>query len=512
MRQLYPLVYGFTLLSVIACSDSNTTPDAGEFDDAATRDANVIISDANVITPDGMVDAMAPDAAFVNTPPVAVDDTATTVEDTSLAITAADLATNDTDVDGHSLTVTGVSNPTNGTVTLTTGVIDFVPTADFFGDATFDYDISDGNGGTDTGTVTVSVTADFDTVAPQQINTMAVACSTARPMTGRKVTFDVDRNIYAAMICGTDVHIVVSTDLGETFGTPVIVTVGEAIDDAAVQGGPSGVAYLAVTTDAGELQFARTADTGATWGTLTTIDTEHSGNGASMVSNGDSIYIAIEVNPIVPTIFGGGADELRVLRNAAAGVGAFASTDVTLESAYFDIVRDELTGDFWVASDTPELHLRRSTDGTVTFMPEISPPPAGDAFYSDWAAGNGVLYVSATGGKGAGGPGGGGGGPTVHLAAITLTTPGTLQLITGLAVASTRAVSADAAGNAWVATSTGAGAVSLDRALFGSTAIDNTVQVDAVGTQAGLVALPGNTSAAVIYTKGSDVYISVQTF
>ncbi len=60
---------------------------------------------------------------------------------------------------GETLTVTAVTEPaTGGTVTLTGGVVSFTPAADFNGTTSFTYTISDGNGGTDTATVTVNVT------------------------------------------------------------------------------------------------------------------------------------------------------------------------------------------------------------------------------------------------------------------------------------------------------------------------------------------------------------------
>ena len=108
------------------------------------------------------------------TRPTAVDDDASGTEDTDVVITAADLAADDTDVDpGDSLTVTAVSNPSGGTVSLTAGTITFVPTANLCGDdaASFDYTVEDGNGGSDTGTVTIDLTCVND--APDAVNDTA---------------------------------------------------------------------------------------------------------------------------------------------------------------------------------------------------------------------------------------------------------------------------------------------------------------------------------------------------
>lgn len=98
-----------------------------------------------------------------NDAPVAVDDDRATTEDTALvdpATGAGSPAANDTDVDGDTRTVTSVSNPVGGTVVLAAGQITFTPTADLCGSnaGSYDYVVGDGNGGTDTGSVTIDIT------------------------------------------------------------------------------------------------------------------------------------------------------------------------------------------------------------------------------------------------------------------------------------------------------------------------------------------------------------------
>ncbi|MEJ5992776.1 Ig-like domain-containing protein, partial [Ramlibacter sp. PS3R-8] len=94
--------------------------------------------------------------------PTANNDTATTTEDTPVSIPLATLAGNDIDPDGDTLTVTAVGNPVGGTVVIVGGNAVFTPDPNFTGAATFEYTVSDGNGGTDTATVTVNVTATND--------------------------------------------------------------------------------------------------------------------------------------------------------------------------------------------------------------------------------------------------------------------------------------------------------------------------------------------------------------
>ena len=99
----------------------------------------------------------------VNDPPVALDDSLTIAEDTST--TTVDVIANDSDQDGDTLSVTAIGTgedaPTNGTAALkqgSTSTIAYTPNPDFHGQDSFTYTVSDGIGGTDTATVSVTVT------------------------------------------------------------------------------------------------------------------------------------------------------------------------------------------------------------------------------------------------------------------------------------------------------------------------------------------------------------------
>jgi large repetitive protein len=90
-----------------------------------------------------------------NAPPQANDDAMNTRTNTPVVI---DVLQNDRDPNNDALTVTGVTQPSPaGLVTLLAGVVTFTPAPAFAGPATFTYSISDGAGGTATGTVTVDV-------------------------------------------------------------------------------------------------------------------------------------------------------------------------------------------------------------------------------------------------------------------------------------------------------------------------------------------------------------------
>ena len=112
------------------------------------------VSDGNGGTDTGTVNLTV--LASPNNPPVATDDSASTLRDTPVTV---DVLANDTDVDGDTLSITSVTSPAHGTAAINNGKVSYTPTSGYTGADTFDYTVSDGNGGTDTGTVNVTVTA-----------------------------------------------------------------------------------------------------------------------------------------------------------------------------------------------------------------------------------------------------------------------------------------------------------------------------------------------------------------
>jgi hypothetical protein len=88
---------------------------------------------------------------------VANTDSATTAQNTAVTLAASTLLANDTDANGDSLSLTGVSNAVNGSVTFSNGNVIFTPSTNFTGNASFNYSISDGYGGTSSALVSVAV-------------------------------------------------------------------------------------------------------------------------------------------------------------------------------------------------------------------------------------------------------------------------------------------------------------------------------------------------------------------
>ncbi len=156
----------------------------------------------------------------INDPPDAVDDVASTVEDNEVTI---NVTSNDTDVDVDVLTITGVSQAQHGSVAITNNAtaVSYTPTENFFGTDSFTYNISDGNGGTDTATVNVTVTSvnDAPVASDDSYNTPA---NTTLSVTEPGVLVndsDIDGDVFSAVLVTgvTNGTLALSTDGSFTY-------------------------------------------------------------------------------------------------------------------------------------------------------------------------------------------------------------------------------------------------------------------------------------------------------
>ena len=91
-----------------------------------------------------------------NRSPVAVADSYAVVGGAS---TSLDVLTNDTDLDGDSLTIASVGSPAHGTASVVGQAIVYQPAAGYVGADSFSYGLSDGQGGTSSAVVSITVSA-----------------------------------------------------------------------------------------------------------------------------------------------------------------------------------------------------------------------------------------------------------------------------------------------------------------------------------------------------------------
>jgi large repetitive protein len=138
-----------------------------------------------------------------NPGPTAANDSATTLEDTPVTILVLG---NDTDPDGDPLAVTSATSPNGIVVINPDGTITFTPAPNFNGPTTISYTISDGNGGTATATVNVTVGAvndapTVDTPIPNQSGVDNAPVSF--PVAGNFSDLDGDALTFSVPAAGT---------------------------------------------------------------------------------------------------------------------------------------------------------------------------------------------------------------------------------------------------------------------------------------------------------------------
>lgn len=154
----YPAGHTLVLSNCVNCTIAGlvVTPTLNFFSGAAmTVDVVVNDGDANSNTR-----TLSFSVTAVNDNPVAAADAATTNGNTLKTVGAPGLLANDTDVDSTGLTVTPgtVTSSNMGTAVLAAdGSYTFLPRAGFTGTDTFNYTLNDPQGGTATGTVTITV-------------------------------------------------------------------------------------------------------------------------------------------------------------------------------------------------------------------------------------------------------------------------------------------------------------------------------------------------------------------
>ncbi len=171
--------------AVMAADGSFTYTPAANYD--GPDSFQYTISDSNGGTATALVDIT---VAPVNDAPVANDDRLSGLEDTAIS---GNVLTNDADPDGDALTVTSTGTLTTGkggtVVMAADGSFTYTPAADYDGPDSFLYTVSDGNGGTATARVGITVAPVND--APRPIDDLASGLEDTA-ITGNVLTNDAD--------------------------------------------------------------------------------------------------------------------------------------------------------------------------------------------------------------------------------------------------------------------------------------------------------------------------------
>jgi hypothetical protein len=328
----------------------------------------------------------------------------------------------------------------------------------------------------------------------------SLSCTTSVANAARKVAVDGSGNIFAVMTCGSSGYVTTSTDRGASFTTPVDLGADipggpVAVSQIAVATGPSRVAYVAMALGTGAVYVRTTTDAGATWSAPNFVGAAAStSSGLSLGSFNDDVYIGFSS--------GGG---VAVARNATKAIGAFTITDVSMSIAFFDLLYDVKKGTLAVCADTPSFHIRTSSDRGLTFADEVNPP--GSEYYSDWAIGNGKIFVSGTN------LGGSGNAASLYVIGTDdLTSSVAVGGLPAITTSQARSIAANELGDAFVASQLDGGGVQLDRLPAGAATFDAPRSLSATGNSPVAAPLPGGAGSAVVFTDGTAVWATIQAY
>jgi hypothetical protein len=179
----------------------------------------------------------------LNIDPITVDDIQTVTEDSTN--NKFSVLTNDTDSNGDTLALDSVSSATYGTATLAGNNILYDPDADYEGSETLTYTVSDGNGGTTTGTVTITVRGQND--APVAVADILGSISTDKG----PVKLDVLANDYDIDVDDSISIKSVATSETDTFASTAVTALGNRVSIASDK-----VTYTASSVTSGSDSFS----------------------------------------------------------------------------------------------------------------------------------------------------------------------------------------------------------------------------------------------------------------
>ncbi len=150
-----------------------------------------------------------------NAPPVAVDDALTTDEDVM-----AGIVLQGSDADGDPLSFSILSNPKNGTLSGVPPTVAYSPDPDYYGGDAFTFQVDDGKGGTDTGTITVTVNPVNDAPVAQDqsvgasVDTALAIILVATDVDGDSLTYSIGTAPASGTLSGTPPQVTYTPNTG----------------------------------------------------------------------------------------------------------------------------------------------------------------------------------------------------------------------------------------------------------------------------------------------------------
>jgi hypothetical protein len=202
--------------------------------------------------------------SVINGVPVAVADTSTVSEDSSS--NRISVLTNDTDPEDNTLSLDSLGTASYGTVAAAGNIALYTPEANFAGSDSFTYWVTDGEGGSTKGTVSITVTATND--APTAVVDTLGTISATRPSTLDLLLNDTDPDGDSLTISAVEGDITVSAGSFVTGTEYTIASVGTT-DYTSIGASANTVGTVFTATGDGTGTGTGTWDGDATYGNVT---------------------------------------------------------------------------------------------------------------------------------------------------------------------------------------------------------------------------------------------------
>ncbi len=329
----------------------------------------------------------------------------------------------------------------------------------------------------------------FVTVPPVTVPSPG-GCITNTSFGGRKAAVDGDGNLYVAMVCGGTAWVSASPNGGRSWVSATSTALTN-IGDVALVGLPGrGLLVASVRLDS-SVQVTTSIDLATTFATPVTIA------GASAMSTGPgwSVSVATHGSTWMIAFPTGTAGTAIGIARSTTGLSGFTAspTTVAMYNLAPEIGWD--SGAWWLThelSGGAGAEVRRSDDDGRTFTVAGASTMTAHS-YTDFSFGGGYVYLV----------GGNNTADRIPLATVA-TGPVVPTALVSVGVSGDRAVSADSAGRGYVAY-VGSG-ITLQRS--GETA----TRVLEPGSYPGVVALPTNNGALVVWSNSGVTRASVQTY
>ena len=311
-----------------------------------------------------------------NVSPIAGNDKFAISEDGKLTVPASGVLNNDSDGNGDPLSVSLIGGPSNGTLTLNpNGRFVYTPNANYNGTDSFTYQVSDGNGGFDSATVTLTVTAVNDAPVLTAPGPIAVTEDTAAAISGISVAdIDVGTGLVTVTLAVPSGSLSAISGSGVTVGgTAAALTLTGTLADINTFLGGSNVTYAPALNNSTDVSL-----------TVTVNDKGNTGAGGAKT---DSAVVTLDLQAVNDAPVVAAPASIIVTEDVASNITGISFSDVDAGTGNVTVTLSVTTGTL-AAATGGGVTVAGSGTGTVTLTGTV-------AAINSFISGGNVDYTTA---------------------------------------------------------------------------------------------------------------------